>query len=104
MLRQAYANECKHIGRQAKGGVQNQNRLSSSGIQTVLILGGLIMNMRYIRIFRFTLRAAEIFLVIPSTSAFLEYRNIKAFHFWSGILPGTPKTDSWRTRVICARR
>ena len=35
MLRQAYANECKHIGRQAKGGVQNQNRLSSSGIQTV---------------------------------------------------------------------
>ena len=50
MLRQAYANECKHIGRQAKGGVQNQNRLSSSGIQTVLILGGLIVNTQYIRV------------------------------------------------------
>ena len=53
-----------YIGRQAKGGVQKPNRLSASGIQTVLILGGLIMNMRYLRIFRFTLRAAEIFLVI----------------------------------------
>ena len=34
----------------SKGRCSKTDRLSSSGIQTVLILGGLIMNMQYIRV------------------------------------------------------